>query len=160
MSDLLEAAKKALPGLRWLEVVGGVSLLALGFDDITLDLPRIAIDDSIYGRPIFLHVARTTWECNSAEDMAKTLRTTLIQRRDALNTALGEQPARWVPVGERLPDIDRDVPLWTDRGLMFGSRGLVESETWLWADQYGDAEAFADVTVTHWLDVQPPEVQP
>ena len=73
---------------------------------------------------------------------------------------VAENRARWVPVGERLPALDRNVPLWTDRGLMFGSRGLVTVDEWLWADQYGDCEVFADVTVLQWLDLQPPEVQP
>ena len=50
------------------------------------------------------------------------------------------------------------MPLWTDRGLLFGSRGGEDGDgnDWLWGDQYGDQEAFADVVVTHWLDCQPP----
>lgn len=127
MSDLLSAARAALPGLEIRQKDGRTSA----------------------------HFANKCWYLLNDSSIA-AVRSELTARRDALTAALGDG---WVPVSERLPALDRDVPLWTDRGLMYGSRGGADGDGdgWLWADQYGDAEAFADVVVLKWLDLQPPK---
>lgn len=153
--NLLDEARKALPGLEWTDHGGIIAA--------SISNRCVASMQVVRGEPQAQITEFTAWSGYDEYplDVASWLRAQVVARRDALNAALGEQPAgQWALVGERLPTSGRNVPLWTDRGLMFGSRGLVESETWLWADQYGDAEAFADVTVTHWLDLQPPKETP
>ncbi len=113
MSDLLTAARAALPGVSWLQLVGGRSLRVQGLADLTLDLPSISVDEAHHGHPILLHVAKTTWECVDAADMARTLRQTLTHRRDALTAALGDG---WIPVADRKP-----APLLPCEGCVFAT---------------------------------------
>ena len=174
MSDLLAAARAALPGVGWLQVVGGRSLLAQGLADITLDLPVISIDDEHNGYPIKLHVAKTTWECVDAADMERTLRRTMTARRDALDAALGEVPraqlsealrlcdeqvyealpcpdcgSGWVPVSERLPEEGAAVLAWDGHMVHMVT---LESDGHHWID---DGSA-SDTNVTHWRELPMP----
>lgn len=68
---------------------------------------------------------------------------------------------RWVPVGERLPDLDTPVIAATDSDGVIVVERSVEGDEWLWAKLHNGSMLFDDVAVTHWMPLpQPPEVKP
>lgn len=67
--------------------------------------------------------------------------------------------SRWVAVTDRLPALDRIVPVRTQWGVEYAQRGQDTDDSWLWADQTGEEETCADWTISHWFDLPaPPEV--
>lgn len=151
MSDLLEAARAALPGHPFRKNISSENIVLTNGNA----WPRVAIY-AMNDMPGWFCVDVDHQHFNPVqgeEAAARVARDAVTARRDALTAALGDG---WIPVGERLPEVDKTVPLWTDRGFRVGSRGFVYDCEWLWADEYGELEPFADVTVTHWLDLQPP----
>ena len=66
---------------------------------------------------------------------------------------------RWIPVGERLPEAGRVVPL-TFISLLDGQPTIGAGEWRVIQGEWYDVDARRiQVTVTHWLDVLPPEAK-
>lgn len=73
---------------------------------------------------------------------------------DALIAEWQAEPSpEWIAVTDRLPALDRIVPVRTQWGIEYAQRGQDTDDSWLWADQTGEAETCADRTISHWFDL-------
>lgn len=68
--------------------------------------------------------------------------------------ALDELLPRWIPVGERLPEEEQDVVVFTNEGTHVAAL----DEDGIWCPSHGDGWMFPEVT--HWMPLpEPPEVK-
>lgn len=66
---------------------------------------------------------------------------------------LWEKVPRWIPVGERLPEEEQDVVVFTNEGTHVAAL----DEDGIWCPSHGDGWMFPEVT--HWMPLpEPPEV--
>lgn len=69
-----------------------------------------------------------------------------------------EEKQRWIPVAERLPELDRnnwskDVLFCDSEGIIYQGFAFLDSETW---KGYGTANRFEKGEVTHWMPLPEP----
>lgn len=133
MSDLLNAARRALPGCVW-------DIHAHRVRDLVFKFALYSNRDGTFDARI-----DEEWHKETSPDRAAAwLRAQVTDRRDALNAALGEG---WVPVGERLPDLRTHVLAW-DGTQIFTALRLTEVWISFGPDRCG--------SVTHWMPLPAP----
>lgn len=155
MSSLLEAAKKALPGVtNWKPLTNArMDSISGRAGSANLEMNAFGKQDGeggVYSRAaVYARIDGIGAEpVDTPDEAAAWLRAQVTARRDALNAALGEG---WVPVGERLPAPHVPVLAWAHTRVSYC---CWHGDLWI---SYGSG---VPVSVTHWLPLPAPPKTP
>ena len=130
MTDLLAAAKKALPGLRWTgdEIAIGANIDLVGIASVYHAKGMVCAS--------FAGKHETFRNENAAFDW---IRGELIYRLGVLKKAVGEG---WVAADERLPELRHPVLAWDGENVFIA---MLLTDVWL------SFRPFRSLGVTHWM---------
>lgn len=167
MSELLEAARRALPGVTNWKALSNVRMDGISGRAGGADLEMSAFGEhtgvgGVYRKAaVYARIDGIGAEPKDTPDeAAQWLRAQVTARRDALNAALGEG---WVPVGERLPDFGDDggntVDVWADGRRIPNCFRSGSDDGWGWY-QRDDWCELDGMDVTHWMPLPAPPKTP